>query len=219
PDRVALISAWLGIFFTITVIASGWLVVYHKYWQLPAFMAILCLFHFLEYWITARYNPSKVSIDSFLFNNGSQYSLAHGAALTEAIIEWIFFKPVKKNYSFVSILGLGLIIWGQCLRSMAMIHASKNFSHIIAHHKADSHDLVKTGVYSITRHPSYLGYFWWAIGTQLFILNPVSTVGFSVVLWRFFNRRIKYEENLLIKFFGEEYVEYKKTTPTLIPFI
>ena len=44
---------------------------------------------------------------------------------------------------------------------------------------------------SITRHPSYFCFFYWAMGTQIALANPVSTLVFAIVLWRFFNRRIK----------------------------
>ncbi len=41
------------------------------------------------------------------------------------------------------------------------------------------------------RHPSYAGFFYWALGTQLVLQNPVSFSFFLVVLWRFFHSRIK----------------------------
>ena len=37
---------------------------------------------------------------------------------------------------------------GQALRSMAMIQASTNFSHMVAHNKVVGHRLVKEGVYA-----------------------------------------------------------------------
>jgi len=81
---------------------------------------------------------------------------------------------------------------GQSFRTLAMIHASSNFSHQIALHKDPKHTLVTSGVYSLVRHPSYFGFFWWAVGLQVFLANPVSTVVFVGVLWRFFSERIKY---------------------------
>ncbi|KAK9312972.1 Isoprenylcysteine carboxyl methyltransferase family-domain-containing protein [Lipomyces starkeyi] len=218
PDEVALHSFILGIVLVLSVVAAARLVNDGSYYQLPGYVASLAAFHFLEYWITARYNATKVTIDSFLFRNGSSYFMAHSSALVEATIEWAFFGNLKKHI-ILSAIGFTLMVFGQILRSMAMIHASSNFSHIIVHRKEDSHHLVTTGVYSFTRHPSYLGYFWWAIGTQLFLMNPVASVGFAIILWRFFNNRIQYEEKLLLEFFGDKYVEYKKSTGTLIPFI
>ncbi|KAK9245348.1 Isoprenylcysteine carboxyl methyltransferase family-domain-containing protein [Lipomyces tetrasporus] len=218
PDQVALHSAILGIVLALSLAAMARLWKAGSYFQLPGYIASLTAFHFLEYWITARYNPTKVTIDSFLFRNGTSYFIAHASAIVEASIEWTFFGDLKKHIILPAI-GFALMVFGQTLRSMAMIHASSNFSHIIVHQKADSHQLVTTGVYSFTRHPSYLGYFWWAIGTQLFLMNPVATVGFTIILWRFFNNRIRYEEKFLTDFFGDKYIDYKKTTGTLIPFI
>lgn len=56
--------------------------------------------------------------------------------------------------------------------------------------------LVKTGLYSLVRHPSYTGFFVWAVGTQILLANPVSTVVFVGVLWRFFQQRIQSESQL-----------------------
>jgi len=108
---------------------------------------------------------------------------------------------------------------GQAVRATAMIHAGSNFSHIVAHHKRSSHELVTTGIYSIFRHPSYFGFFWWGIGTQLVCGNVVCLIAYAVVLWRFFSRRIEGEEQLLVGFFGQEYVSYRDRTLVGIPLI
>ncbi|KAK7203640.1 protein-s-isoprenylcysteine O-methyltransferase [Myxozyma melibiosi] len=219
PDEVALHAAILGAVFAVSSIAALAMLFWRDgFWQLPAYISALSAFHFLEYYITARYNPAKVNIDSFLVRNGRSYVFAHVFSLLEATTE-LYLLPFLKTHYLISLLGLTAILLGQAIRSLAMIHASSNFSHLIVHQREDSHKLVKTGLYSYTRHPSYFGYFLWALGTQVFLLNPVALVGFSIVLWRFFKRRIAYEEILLIQFFGKEYVEYKQTTGTLIPFI
>ena len=69
------------------------------------------------------------------------------------------------------------------------------------------------------RHPGYAGFFAWAIGTQLMLLNPVCTAMFAVVTWMFFDQRIAYEDGLLRQFFGSAYAEYRRRTPSGIPFI
>jgi protein-S-isoprenylcysteine O-methyltransferase len=35
--------------------------------------------------------------------------------------------------------------------------------------------------------------------------------------WRFFSRRIAYEEATLVRFFGQAYLDYAARTPTWIP--
>jgi len=117
------------------------------------------------------------------------------------------------------ILGVVLMLVGQVARSLAMIHAGTNFSHLVAYRREEGHVLVKSGIYWYLRHPSYFGFFWWGLGTQIMLGNPVCFVGYTLVLWKFFNNRIRGEEELLVEFFEDEYQEYRARTPTLIPFI
>jgi len=100
-----------------------------------------------------------------------------------------------------------------------MIQASNNFSHSVAFRKLETHRLVTDGVYAWFRHPSYAGFFYWALGTQLVLQNPASLVIFAFLLWRFFYYRTRVEEKALIKFFGDEYVKYRQRVGVKIPFI
>lgn len=92
-----------------------------------------------------------------------------------------------------SVTGLVITLAAQYLRSLAMITAASNFSHLIVYDKAPEHSLVRTGIYGWSRHPSYVAFFYWALGTQIFIGNPLSFCAFSVILYRFFSHRIKGE--------------------------
>ncbi|CCC67768.1 hypothetical protein NCAS_0A12100 [Naumovozyma castellii] len=193
-----------------------------KFTNFNIYMIAFSLFHFLEFYTTAKYNPSKVSSDSFILNNGIEYTAAHLLGVFECFIEGYFFKsskaltPVKIVISCIAIM---LIIIGQLTRSIAMCTAGKSFSHFIKTEKETDHVLVKDGIYAYLRHPSYFGFYWWAVGTQLLLLNPISTVVFLYVLWAFFRKRINIEERYLISFFGKDYVQYKKEVSTRIPFI
>lgn len=69
------------------------------------------------------------------------------------------------------------------------------------------------------RHPSYFGFFAWAVGTQILLGNPICLIVFLKVLWNFFRERISYEELILLKFFSNEYLSYKNEVPSGIPFI
>jgi len=215
--HIAVISASLGFIAGISS-CCVWFLGKSGFIQLPLFIFALSTFHFLEYWVTAKYNPLKASSDSFLLTNGQAYNIAQLTSIIEAILEVKFFPWIKSN-TILSIIGLVAICIGQSFRTLAMIHAGRNFSHKIAFQKARDHQLVTTGVYSFSRHPSYFGFFWWAVGTQIFLLNPISTIVFMIVLWRFFDQRIESEEEYLTEFFGDEYVKFKAKVPTRIPFI
>ena len=85
--------------------------------------------------------------------------------------------------------------------------------------KDSDHKLITSGVYRYLRHPAYFGWFYWSIGTQLFLWNPLCFLGYLYAAWSFFNGRIPYEEALLLRFYEEEYRKYMRTTIIGIPFV
>ncbi|KAI8645122.1 Isoprenylcysteine carboxyl methyltransferase family-domain-containing protein [Parasitella parasitica] len=186
--------------------------------QFGIFLAALSLFHFLEYIATALFNADKLSLDSYLINHSAHYHAAHAAALLEFLIEYYFF-PSYKTFSWINCIGLILVITGQSCRTIAMFSCRHNFSHHIADYKEHDHVLVQHGVYSLMRHPSYFGFYWWAIGVQVLLINPVCLGLFVYWLQKFFSERIQYEEHTLHRFFGQEWTAYRAKTPTLMPFI
>ncbi|CAK5275606.1 unnamed protein product [Mycena citricolor] len=194
-----------------------------SWWTTPHlafFAAAWSFFHWDEYAVTVGWNFDKSSVDSFLLENGSLYHIAHSVSIIEYLVTLFFFPGFKSLYpQWLAGIGLVLVLGGQTLRSCAMIHAATNFSHAVAFRKRDDHILVTTGVYAYLRHPSYTGFFWWAVGTQIVLGNPISVVGYMVVMWRFFYYRIKAEERALVVFFGKDYEEYRKRVGTWIPFV
>ncbi|CEJ81956.1 hypothetical protein VHEMI02054 [[Torrubiella] hemipterigena] len=193
-------------------------------WRPPFFVLALATFHFLEFWTTAEANTRIVTTDSFLLTaNWPHYAIAHSFAFTESLLVSVFF-PTRCWSPFglgPVLLCLGLVITavGQFIRSMAMLHAGSNFNHEVQWYKSESHELVTTGIYKYFRHPSYFGFFWWGLGTQLVLGNVISFFIYTGVLWWFFNRRIRYEEAMLVSFFKDDYVQYRARVSTWIPFI
>ncbi|RDB22814.1 Protein-S-isoprenylcysteine O-methyltransferase [Hypsizygus marmoreus] len=203
---------------TLTFVVGG----FDTYWwstaQLGFFVAAWAGFHWAEFAVTAGWNFEKCSVDSFLLDNGAMYHIANGTALAEYLIT-LYFKPTLKSYPYVTLIGVIFVILGQLLRSAAMIHASTNFSHTVAFRKRETHELVTDGVYAWFRHPSYAGFYYWALGTQLVLQNPLTFILFAILLWRFFYYRTRAEENALVKFFGDDYVKYRRNVGTKIPFV
>ena len=112
-----------------------------------------------------------------------------------------------------------MIVFGQSVRSLAEFTAGSNFTHLVAVQQRKEHRLITHGIYSISRHPSYCGYFYWAIGTQILLGNPLCSIAYGFVTWKFFSDRIEYEEYYLMQFFGNDYARYKAKTSVGIPFI
>ncbi|OWB66939.1 hypothetical protein B5S30_g2287 [[Candida] boidinii] len=158
--------------------------------SIPIYAIALVTFHLLEYLVTAKYSADKVSVDSFLIFNGTSYMVAHMVAFIEAILE-VYFGFAFKKTSIITLIGFFLTLYGQYLRSIAMITAGKSFSHRIAENKKQNHSLVTDGIYAKFRHPSYRGFYLWALGTQILLCNPISFLGFSVILHKFFSARIR----------------------------
>lgn len=193
-----------------------------RIWRPPFFLSALALFHFLEYYLTARYNTAAATINAFLLSqNGRAYNSAHSAAFLECIVTSVFFPSWQSRISntYTIVLGLGMMIFGQTTRSTAMATAGTNFNHTVQTKRSEGHVLVTHGIYAYFRHPSYLGFFWWGIGTQVVIGNLLCFLAYTAILWGFFRSRIRKEEELLVKFFGEEYSNYKDRTSVWIPFI
>ncbi|GAA5835979.1 hypothetical protein JCM3766R1_005117 [Sporobolomyces carnicolor] len=190
--------------------------------QLGFYLASWAFFHLMEFVVTSMYNPGKLSVSSYLLDNGKEYTAAHIAGVLEYVLEETLLPDHLRAYKHLggmTLIGFALVLTGQTLRSFAMISASSNFSHLISYNKLPSHQLVTTGIYSWSRHPSYAGFYWWAIGTQVALGNPICVLVFMATLQWFFSIRIRVEERYLVKFFGKDYEDYRARVPSRIMFV
>lgn len=225
-EGIALRSFCLGIVLTLSVTAVAAILTFTSspLWRVPFFFATLATFHFLEFWTTAKYNTQEAKVESFLLtSNWPMYFIAHSSATVECLLT----KSLWPNRSWAPwhtghillLIGLLLVLIGQFVRATAMMQLGTNFNHIVQDRKRTGHELITSGIYGVFRHPSYFGFFWWGIGTQIVLGNPICFVAYLAVLWRFFSTRIRTEETHMANFFGQDFVEYKKRVPTMIPFV
>ena len=182
------------------------------------YVALMSLFHLLEFFITARFQSNTVTNDSFLVNHSKQYTIAIMLSSFEYWIESYYLGSQKHVY-FISVLGIIFVLGGQAIRSLAMFTCGEHFSHRIVRVRRRDHRLVTSGIYAFLRHPSYFGWFYWSIGTQLFLCNPICFCFYLYAAWTFFNVRILDEEETLYTFYGTEYVEYCQHTLIGIPLV
>uniref|UniRef100_A0A7S2SR19 Protein-S-isoprenylcysteine O-methyltransferase n=1 Tax=Rhizochromulina marina TaxID=1034831 RepID=A0A7S2SR19_9STRA len=186
--------------------------------QWGLYVTCIAVFHFTEFFTTAMFKPTVVSYDSFVINHSTAYTMAVIASAAEFWVEFLVFGH-RKFQPVVFVLGLGLIAIGQFFRSAAMWTARESFNHLIVEHLAPEHRLITHGVYRIFRHPSYFGWFWWCVGTQVLLCNPIVALLYAGAAWNFFQTRVPYEEATLLRLFGEEYKLYAQRTPVAIPFV
>jgi len=74
-----------------------------------------------------------------------------------------------------------------------------------------------TGMYSIVRHPLYLGNFFIGLGISLFLHLWWFTLMFILVFWLYYERIIFAEEEFLRKEFLHLYMQWANKTPAFIP--
>lgn len=219
PARMALLGVALGVALGV---GSQWALLGGQtaLRQFGLYLAAMSAFHLLEFVWTAIFHPSKLSAQSFLLNHSREYHAALAAGIAEFLLEaWLWPGLKYPRAGWVMWMGLVLVVAGQSVRTLAMLTAADNFTHIVADSKAPNHQLVTHGIYSLCRHPSYAGWFWWSVGTQVLLCNPLCTVAYAAASFLFFRGRIRYEEHRMLAFFGDSYVQYQKRVPTGVPFV
>ncbi len=150
----------------------------------------------------------------------AQLILLSGSLMQAIIVYlWVVKSPqllMPINARFVT--GFLLCMGGHIIRTRA-IRVLKGAFTVQARILVD-HVLVKDGIYSVVRHPSYTGAIFIFTGISLLLYNGVLLCSINfVVLIAVYAFRIHVEEKALIERFGEEYTEYMKRTWRLLPFL
>ena len=122
------------------------------------------------------------------------------------------------NYQMLTSLGvLGAIIFisGLWVLHRSHIDLAKNFSPSLFIQK--QHTLVTAGIFKYIRHPMYLSFWAWAVGQALLILNWIAGPLGIIAFYLIYSFRVEHEEQQLIDYFGDLYLDYKKSTGRLFP--
>lgn len=113
--------------------------------------------------------------------------------------------------------GVSLMLMGIIVHIMAMATLKQYYTGtLVTVHK---HSIVDTGLYGYIRHPGYLGVLLISVGFGLAVGNWLALVVISISFAVTYSYRIEKEEEMLIKSFGARYVNYKKRTKTIVPFV
>jgi len=136
---------------------------------------------------------------------------------TFPIFDFYNLPQILPRTVWLRILGIALIIAGISIRYVSIRTLGKFFT---AHLRVnEGRHLIKEGIYRRLRHPSYFGMIFSFAGLplafcSLYGLLYMILIGVPGILFR-----INLEERFLVGEFGEEYVEYRKNSYKLIPFI
>lgn len=131
-------------------------------------------------------------------------------------ISFKYFSPIS-SFELIKYIGLALIIIGIILRLMIIRSLGRFFTADVTIRQ--NHQLKKDGFYHFLRHPSYSASLLSFVGFSISLNNWISLFIVIIMILIVFTNRIKIEERALVEFFGQEYVEYIKSTKALIPFI
>ncbi len=77
--------------------------------------------------------------------------------------------------------------------------------------------LNQTGIYSMVRHPLYLGNYLMWIGIVVFTFNIYFILVVSLAFWLYYERIMFAEERFLERKFGEDYLKWSLKVPAFIP--
>jgi protein-S-isoprenylcysteine O-methyltransferase Ste14 len=112
---------------------------------------------------------------------------------------------------------LGISLVGQVIRILTIGFTPKNTSGRNTVNGQIADELNVTGIYSILRHPLYLGNFFMWLGPALFLRSVWFTVVFILFYWLYYERIMFAEEQFLRKKFGEIYDKWSENVSAFIP--
>jgi protein-S-isoprenylcysteine O-methyltransferase Ste14 len=111
-------------------------------------------------------------------------------------------------------IGVMVLAAGSVLRIVPVFILGDRFSGLVA--IQPGHTLVTNGIYSVIRHPSYLGLLLVSLGWVLAFRSGAGLL-LTACLIPPLLARIRAEEALLLQQFGDEYQAYRSRTSRLIP--
>ncbi len=138
------------------------------------------------------------------------------SALLVTAYDLVQLQKMVYRFDIVNAVGLSLFLAGVSIRIAARKALGEYFSSGLK--TSREHRLIKHGIYEHVRHPAYLGSILLSTGIPLFFSSLYGVLLTSGLI-PLFLYRIRIEESMLIKEFGDEYREYMKNTCKIIPFI
>jgi protein-S-isoprenylcysteine O-methyltransferase Ste14 len=116
----------------------------------------------------------------------------------------------------VAVSGVALTYAGIALAVWARVILGRNWSASVT--IKQNHRLIRTGPYSVVRHPIYSGLLLALLGTALDVgeVRGMAAVGIALLIWILKSRA---EERFMVEQFGQEYEAYRGRTRALVPFI
>jgi len=117
----------------------------------------------------------------------------------------------------VTIIAIALSLAGFLIRAIAIATTPKGTSGRNTKSGQVAESLNTEGIYSVIRHPLYLGNYLMWIGITVFTFNIYFILIVSLAFWLYYERIMFAEERFLEKKFGDEYLNWSLKVPSFIP--
>ena len=130
-------------------------------------------------------------------------------------LEYIYLTASLPRNAWMSFSGVGLVVLGIALFVWARRALGKSYSGHVSVKTGQT--LVQSGPYRLIRHPAYAGYLLMALGISLGYSSLAGLASILVLLLPSLIYRMKVEERLLTKHFGEAYCQYADVVKRIIP--
>jgi protein-S-isoprenylcysteine O-methyltransferase Ste14 len=159
---------------------------------------------------------SLESEGNFLFKYRGQFPVLLFIAAVPVVYFSNYDDLSTKSLQYYSIISLLLSVFGFLFRAYAIGTTPKGTSGRNTKNQV-AEELNSTGIYSIVRHPLYVGnYFIW-IGIVLFTFNLSFVIIVTLAYWLYYERIMFAEERFLEKKFGKAYLDWSLKAPAFIP--
>lgn len=112
---------------------------------------------------------------------------------------------------------LGVSLLGLTIRVFTIGYAPKNTSGRNTKAGQVAESINQSGIYSMVRHPLYLGNFFMWLGVALLAQNLYFIAIFALLYWIYYERIMFAEEQFLRGKFGDKYLQWANKTPAFIP--
>ena len=115
-----------------------------------------------------------------------------------------------------TIAGYSLLAAGMLFACWARVFLGGNWSASVT--LKQDHTLVRSGPYTIVRHPIYTGLLVAMLGTAIAVgeLRCFLGVGLAAIAWKM---KSLTEEALMVQQFGDQYARYRMEVKALVPYI
>jgi protein-S-isoprenylcysteine O-methyltransferase Ste14 len=153
---------------------------------------------------------------NWLFKRRSYLPLVLIVVVVMAMLDPSFAVSSRKfglGWEFVCLM---LSFFGLTIRSLTIGFTPKNTSGRNTHAQV-AEVLNTSGIYSVVRHPLYLGNFIIWLGISLFVHLWWLTLIFILIFWLYYERIMFAEEEFLRKKFGQEFEKWAEITPAFLP--